>query len=299
MSSNIIELPYKTPDGYIDFPFAYVYDGTGLTDGNTYNQVTKALQGDSKFILRRVMGVDTVVGSGVAGGRWNYRNASGSYTAGNPGSGIVAHKNWVIVPEKVYAENTQIVFDLYNVARSVTACGGTPIYNSFIAFMGVKRFGMNQGYRTNTTQYKYRPLKYSYSFLLTIDWAHFSSGTNPAPAVQFSQLLDRYDFELMRIAVCSANAVGSTSTLTTNDFQITLYDSNSHQLSDLPLNQAFINNGRVSAKSGPPYGGLMPVPSLVYPGGSQIKFDITSMLCSTSLPQTYNITFDGIWRVPC
>jgi hypothetical protein len=41
------------------------------------------------------------------------------------------------------------------------------------------------------------------------------------------------------------------------------------------------------------------VPSLVYPAGAAITFDITSLLCSASVPQTYNIDFEGIWRLPC
>jgi hypothetical protein len=296
---RIIEQPYITPTGYIDFPFAYVYDGTTLTDGNNYQSVTKQLQGDSDFILRRIVGVPNVVASGQSGGRFNYRNSSQSYAAGNPGSGVVFNNVWPVVPEKLYAKNTQIVFDLYDVSRNFNTCSETPIYNAYIAFMGVKRFTQSQGYNTNTTQYRYRPLKYSYSYNLTINWAHFTAAGGVNGPQRFSQLLDTYDFELLRIAACYSNSVGSTGTLQTNDFGITLYDSNGHQLSDLPLNQGYINNGRRTPALGPPYSGLMPVPSLVYPGGSAIVFDITSQLCSSQLPQTYNITFDGTWRVPC
>ena len=85
---RIIEQPYVTPPGYVDFPFAYVYDGTALTDGATYNQVTKQLPGDSDFILRRIVGVPNVVAASSAGGRFNFKNASGSYAAGNTGLGI-------------------------------------------------------------------------------------------------------------------------------------------------------------------------------------------------------------------
>jgi hypothetical protein len=294
---NLIEQPYITPAGYVDFPFSYVYDATGLTDGQTYFSIGKQLQGDSEFILRRIVGVPTVIASSQAGGRFNFKNSSGSYAAGNPGQGICFNNVWPVVPEKRYAANRQIVFDLFDVSRSFNACGGTPIFNSFIAFMGVKRFNTNQGYPLNKTPYRYRPLKYSYSYSLTINWAHFNaSGAVNAP-LQFSQLLDAYDFELMRISVSLAS--GATGTLATNDFQMTLYDQHAHQLSDLPLNQGFFNNGRLSPSQGPPYAGIMPVPSLVYQGGSQIVFDITSMLCSTQIPLTYNITFDGCWRVPC
>jgi hypothetical protein len=293
---NLIEQPYNTPAGYVDSPFMYVYDATALTDGATYNQVTKQLQGGSEFILRRIIGVPTVVGPASAGGRFNYKNASGSYAAGNAASGICFNNVWPVVPEKKYAQNRQITFDLYGVTRAFTACDGTPIYNSFIAFQGVKRTNTNQGFPKNVTAYKYRPLKYSYSYTLTINWAHFTAGGAVQAGQQFSQLLDVYDFELLKISIAQPGAVAA---LTTNDFQITLYDQNSHQLSDGPVNQGFINSARRSPRLGPPYAGIMPVPPLVYPGGSQIKFDILSMLCSTQVPQVYNITFDGLWRVPC
>jgi hypothetical protein len=134
---RLIEQPYQTPQGYIDSPFAYVYDGTGLTDGATYQSIGKQLQGDSDFILRRIVGVPNVIASSQAGGRFNYKNPSQTYAAGNPGAGIAFNNCWPVVPEKIYAANRQITFDLYDVSRSFNACGGTPIYNSYIAFMGV------------------------------------------------------------------------------------------------------------------------------------------------------------------
>jgi hypothetical protein len=290
---RLIEEPYRTPDGRLDIPFAYVFDATGIADGQAQvPNLAKALQGDSDFILRRIAGVSNCVNTSAAGGKWAFKNASGSYAMGNAGSGIVAYPNWVVLPEKLYPVNTQIVFDLFQTLRANNPCASA-IYTSYIAFFGVKRLSVDRGYRSNTTAYQYREKKYSYSINFTLTNA---AGTGP---IRQSQLIDNYDFELQRIAISYANTPGNTGTLTADDFLIQLYDSNMHQLSDLPLNQSYINNGRTSFAVPTKFQSIFPCPSIVFPAGSAITFDITSLLCSTSVPQSYNIIFEGIWRIPC
>lgn len=293
---RIIEEPYLTPDGTLDFPFAYVYDAGKLTDGTSVFNISQQLQGDSQFILRRIMGVPAVVNSAALGGRFNYKNPSGNYANGNPSTGIVVPNTWSVVPEKLYRVNDQISFDLYNVLRQNNACGGTPIYASQIAFMGVKRFGAHSGYPRQVTPYKYREVKYSYAYELTINWAHFDTSGNVQSARRFNQQMDNFDFELLRISI-SKNPSGSA--LTTPDFSIQLYDPNMHQFSSGPLLQGYMNAGRPTPQTSSPYQATFPTPSQIYPAGGQITFDITSLLCSTSIPQSYEILFDGIWRYPC
>lgn len=290
--------PYRTPEGKLDFPFAYVFDATGITDGQAQLQnLPVQLQGDSEFVLRHIAGVNLCVNTPANGGRFNYRNPSGQYANGNPSSGIFMPANWPVLPEKVYPnENGAIFFDLYQTLRNFTVCGGTPIYNSFIAFFGVKRFSGAKPYQT---PYRYWEQKYAYSFDLTVNWNHFSSGTIIAPPRRFFVLMDRYDFELMRVSITQTTAgAAGTGALTTNDFQIMAYDPNMRQFSSLPLNQFFINAGRPTAATAPQYQPAI-APSVVYPVGSAITFDITSMLCNgVGAPQTYNIAFEGIWRMP-
>jgi hypothetical protein len=293
---KLLEEQYHTPVGYRDFPFAYVYDATALTDGNNYIDIQVSTQGDSDFILRHIAGIDTVVNTAALGGRWNYKGHSRQYAAGNQSTGIVPFPNWPVVPEKWFRYNEAIWIDLFDVQRSVNACGGTPIPYSFIAFFGVKRFKDDSGYRTQKTPYKYREYPQRYEYSLTVDWAAFASGTTPNPPHRFSQLMDNYDFELLRISISSLNATGA---LASEDFALTLYDPNMHQLSNLPLPQGFFNAAKPTASTQPPYQGCFPVPSIVYPAGSAITFDVTSLLCGSSLPQTYNISFEGVWRLPC
>jgi len=293
---RIIEEPYLTPDGTLDFPFAYVFDASTLTDGNNLLNVAQQLQGDSQFILRRIVGVPTVVNTPALGGRFNYKNASGNYANGNPSTGIVVPNVWPVVPEKMYKQNDQIGFDLYNVLRSLNACGETPIYAAQIAFMGVKRFGQGSTYPRQITPYKYREVRYAYAYELTINWAHFDTQGRVAPAQQFYVQMDNFDFELLRVAISQP---GQTGGLTTQDFAIQLYDSNQHQFSSAPLLQGFINAARPNPQNSSPYQATFPTPSQIYPAGGKIRFDITSLLCSTSLPQSYELLFDGIWRYPC
>lgn len=295
MNNTLVVEPYQTPPGKVDFPFAYVLNNSALTNGQTYHDIQKQLQGDSDFILRHIAGVPLCIATSANGGRWNYKNASRTYAIANPSTGIYGVNNWVVVPEKKYPINSSIYVDLYDVLVDVTACGGTPIPNAFIAFFGVKRFNQGQ-YAPRVTPYRYKELSQRYEFQLTIDWAHFASGTAVAPPQRKIVQMDNYDFELIRISVGQS---GSDGTVVTNDFQMTLYDPGMHQMSDLPLNQGFFNCGKPTPQTQAPYQGLFPTPSIVYPAGGQITFDVTSMLCGTDLPQTYDISFEGIWRKPC
>lgn len=293
---RIIEEPYLTPDGTLDFPFAYVYDTSALTDGQNILNISQQLQGDSAFILRRIMGVPTVVAAAASAGKFNFKNASGTYANGNPTSGIIVPDTWPVVPEKMYRQNDQISFDLYNTLRQVTACGLTPIYSSQIAFMGVKRFAKGSTYPRQITPYKYREVRYAYAYELTVNWAHFGASGLANPPQRFNQQLDNFDFELLRISISQPGANGA---LTTPDFSMTLYDPNMHGFSSAPMLQGFYNAGRPTPATSSPYQATFPTPSQIYPAGGYITFDITSLLCSTSLPQSYEILFDGIWRYPC
>ena len=260
---RIIEEPYLTPDGTLDFPFAYVYPTTTLTDGTNILNISQQLQGDSAFILRRIMGVPTTVASAAAGGKFNFKNASGNYANGNPSTGIIVPNTWPVVPEKLYRTNDQISFDLYNTLRQFTACGETPIYTSQIAFMGVKRFAKGSTYPRQITPYKYREVRYSYAYELTINWSYFDSFGNVQPPQRFNQQLDNFDFELLRISISQP---GSSGALTTPDFAMTLYDPNMHQFSSNPMVQGFYNAGRPTPATSSPYQATFPCPSQIYPG---------------------------------
>lgn len=293
---RLLEQPYITPPGYRDFPFTYVLDATGLTDGNTYQDIQLPTQGDSDFILRHIAGVNNCVDTFANGGRWNYKGHARQYAIAATSTGIRAINNWPVVPEKLFKYNEAIWIDLYTVLRAVNACGGTPIPYSYIAFFGIKRFADSQPYRSQASTYKYKEKPQRWELSLTISQAAFGTGTTPNPPVRVAQFMDNFDFELLRISI---GQQGSAGTLQTQDFAITLYDPSMHALSDKPIPQGYINCGKPTPGTQPPYQGCFPVPSIVYPAGSAITMDVTSLLCGTSVPQTYDVSFEGIWRIPC
>ena len=272
--------PYRTPAGYLDFPFVYVFDARSLTDGNTYYDINLQLQGDSDFVLRRITGIRTVLG---ASGQFRFRGANGAYAMSAP---VNAPSNSrVVLPERIYPYNTGIRFDLLNVTRQSVACADT-IYTSFLAFQGVKRFIKTPGVPTGQSAYRYREYKWAYPFQFTLS---SFAGSDP---VRFIVPINDFDFELQRIAI----SYQSGAAVTDPDFGVTLYDPNRHAFSNLPLNVDFVNNAFArfaSQKS------VFPVPPIVYPTGSQIIFDITSYLCETGGSLDYDITFDGLQRLPC
>lgn len=295
--------PYRTPEGYTDFPFTYVFDATGITDGINISNLSKPMQGDSDFILRQIIGADSCVAAPSAGGKVQFYNGSKSKMTQTQ---IIAPKNYPLVPEKRYKYNEEISFDLYNTLRAFNVCGGTPIYTSYIGFRGVKRFHGNPGYRSGVTPYAWREVPQVYVTDITVNFSRFVAGTtNPNPPSRFVVPLDNYDFELFQINISQPGALlaggGNSSAvgLTTNDFGITLYDGQGHQLSDLPQPALWVSGAKPTAATQQIYQAVVPVPPLVYPAAGQITFDVTSFLCSTSLPQVYDIAFVGVWRVPC
>jgi hypothetical protein len=294
---KLITEPYRTPAGYVDFPFTYVYDATGLADGTAQiMNIQKPLQGDSDFILRSILGVPTVLDTAANGGKFNFRNASGSYVFQAP---VVLPNVYTVVPEKLYPYDASITFDLYNILRDSRACGGNPIKSSFIGFQGVKRFSLGAGgYQERITPYPYKEVRYSYEYALTITQGHYVTvgGSAVTPPQRAVIALDNFDFELLQIAVSLSGGAGA---LQTADFQATLYDANMHQLSDLPMSQGFFNCGKPTAATVPQYQSVFPTPSLVYPAGGNIVFDVISMLCANEAPLTYNLSFQGVWRKPC
>lgn len=305
-----VEEPYRTPPGSVDAPFVYVYDAKSLTDGTSYNSVAKDIQGDSDFVLRAIRGVPTCMAA-APNGLFSYKNPNGTYCDAQYAfggvaavRGIVMPNNWPVVPEKIYRANTAIQFDLTDVLRAGTPCvsGGGTIYWSQIAFCGVKRFPVQQGYALGRTGYAYRPLRYSYNLSLNVNWGYWAAAasTQQAPAQRFTIGMEQYDFELMRIKICPAS--GAAGALTTPDFQVVIYDANMHQLSDHPVNQSYVNAGKVAPNQAAPYQAVFPIPTLVYPQASNITLDVYSLLCNADarLPAgvKYSLMFEGVWRVP-
>jgi len=296
---------YHVPDGYFDSPFCYVFDATGIADFQAvFQNVQLPLSGDgSTFILRHIAGVPLCVAAPTGGGRFSFKNVNDSYASKNvqvsggfvnTQTGIIMPNNWPVLPEKAYPLGSAIYMDFFNTTRTQTICAEGTIFHSFIGFFGVKRFkkGLRQWY---DTPYQWTEQQQTYNFVLTLNTPHFNASGVVNPVLTFQQQVNDYDFELMRILISQQ---GAAVALTTNDFQMTLYDPFLYAMSNIPINQGFINSARPAQNTAPPYQGVFPVPTMTYPAGSNIQFDIRSMLCSAVLPITYNISFEGVWRLP-
>jgi hypothetical protein len=296
LKDTIKSLEYVTPPGKVDLPYFYIYDATGLTDATDKQNVILTVDYDSEFILRRICGLRTVLNTDITG-KYQVRDKSGLQFFQSPirlgvlQNGTTASSTWPVMPEKLYPQSSQISFDLFGVQRKFNP--DTPnIYYSFLGFHGIRRF--NQGALwVHQTNYDYHSLPYTYQFGLNIDWGHWTDGVNgiaTPPRVFYVQVLET-DFELCAIGVTRADGTD----LTTNDFQLSLYDpSGSIRLSNIPINTPFFNyNGAMTARSyGKP---VFPTPSIVWPMKGLIKFEITSLLPFGTSSQVM-FHFMGMWR---
>src|SRR5271165_6526180 len=118
--------------GLIERPFIYVFDGTGLTDGQDALHQVVNMDGTADFLLRRVSNFASLAPS------FNiYDDANQQPLMWSPsGRGMVMQNNYAMAQTWRYRKDGHIYFDLFNVARTFTACGGQPIYTSYLTLQG-------------------------------------------------------------------------------------------------------------------------------------------------------------------
>lgn len=292
MQALIRSIAYKTPNGFVDMPYCYLFDATALTDGSSYPNLSVVTDNDSDFIMRRIVGADLCLNANATG-KFQVRDESQVQFFQSPiRPGRLPNASisgsWPVMPEKVYPASSQINFDLLGVSRNFTA--DTPdIYNSFFGFWGVRRYSRNAVYVHNT-DYAYHELPYTYQEGLTIDWGHWTAGSGGIAnnVRQFGIQILETDFELCAIGVTYADG----TLVSANDFQLSLYDpSGTRKLSNLPVNLPYFNFNAPSNYGAP----VFPVPSIVYPMKGHINFEITSMLPFGTV-KSYVLHFMGIWR---
>lgn len=262
----------------VEIPYTYVYDGTGLTDATSPYDRIVPVEPSSDFTLRRIFGLADVAS------RIHMRKANQQWASDLPWH---MDNNHAVVPEENYPASSYIQFDLVTVLRSFLACGGNPIYDSFLYFQGVKRFLTAK--KPYETPYNYKALPFVYQYSLALNWAYYTvAPLVAAPRQQFVDIKN-YDFELHEIRVnLSDNTVDATSR-----FRVQLYDYSGSKISNLPITINYINDARVNPC------GVFPVPPLLFPANSQLQFDVTSLKCTADTPATtYKIQFVGKQRYP-
>lgn len=288
---------YPVPQGYGDTFFVYAYDGGAqpLVNGQSYQGLSIPIL-DGDFVVRYTTGFETI-GTGFQVYDSLLRQTSSDFMnlgAGYLPTGILA------VPERVYPVTNLIRFDVRN-AAPVTAgvIGGTTIYKSQLLFYGVRRRAAHYS-DPEPSPYNYYEKDYevgkensaiaTYPVVIN-QFAATAGGVINQPQVEMIAIRD-FDFELRRVEL------QLQSPQQTSQFKITLYDNYGNKTSNIPLlaNKFFHLDPRQSQGEL----NFQPCPPILYKVGSYLKFDIHSLLVSpTVLPQTFNLLFHGIRRIPC
>jgi len=273
------------PDqGFYDQPFIYVFDADALTDGVSYRSLSVPMLTGSDFLLRRVCGRPNVCGA------MRYYGADGRTMSSRL---YAMQRDQVVVPEHIYPPDSQIKLDLDVVARGnwpYVVPGSIPNYWSQLGFQGVRRF---YGQQAVESTYQYYTKPYTVTFDFTITWAG-----RMAPAYQivdvprqYTTQVENYDFELHRITATITKA-GAGLTVVDAAMKLRLYDAWGKAMMSDPVLDIFLT------ENGPDWNSCFPCPTVLYPAGSEIKFDVQSLLIDTEVPAPVTIEFHGVQRFP-
>ncbi len=224
---------------------------------------------------------------------WRLFNQKDSYLQSAP---VVAAslKDYVMIPELLYDPGAQIRFDAGAIAlgnRTYAALGSVANYWSQVAFQGVKTYNLDK----YETPYKYFDYQYKYVFDVSVTYAGRVSPAYVLPEIprQYSVEINNGDFELLTISmVVKLNGDDEWIPCDTH-FKIMLVDQFQNQLMSTPVLDSYVNYANGSLSS------VWPVPGVVYPVGSFIRFSITSLLIDTQVPAELQIVFGGKWRRGC
>ncbi len=273
---------YTTPPGFGDTFYQYVYDaqGQGLSNGSTVLQVgPPVINGD--FLMRYWSGLSTIA-QGLKIFDWQGRFRSSDFMT--LGTNKNPFANMVVAPELFYPDGSYIRIDLQTLALLSTSEG---LSESQMVFTGAKR----KPYSVSDpvpSAYKYYEKPYAMPYTLSIN----SYGTAGGVPLQIQIPIQDFDFELRRIELAQQSAQQSSQ------FKVTLYDNNRLMRSNLPVlsNMFFHLNPQTSSGEF----NFWPCPPILFPVDGAIYFDIWSLLSSpTSLPQTFQLMFHGVRRIPC
>jgi hypothetical protein len=288
-----------TPEGLVDDPFTYVFDGRTLTDGGNPTGLTVEIDGEWDFLLRRIANAPSIEAA--------LGQDTGILLRGFSRSQLFSDfqrlpNNYTVAPQLLYPRNSYISWDMRNVLRqNRVTCGETPILTSFLCFQGVRRRPGSGSFAAYRSGYQYYERPFTYRQLFTVTLANFSTPGNLNPFRTFNVPISDYDFELQQIRIVRTTLdveTGLPFPVEDDEIAIRLYDASNWQaLSNRP-----VPIGVYNANQGSNFFSMFPCPTLVYPVNSQIKFDVESFLCADvavdEVPREYEINFIGVMRIP-
>ena len=279
--------PGPQSQSYRDVSFIYAFDADSLSDGTDYADLNVPVVGDSDFVCRKIMGRPLVAQQIRYYDERNWSKSSALFEM------LGEH---LILPEITFPADGQIRFDLGTVARAswvYTTPGSVPNYYSQLAFQGVRRYW--GGPPERDSDYPYRRAPFSVQTEVSVDWTGRIAPAyqDLASPVQFTVPVQDVDFELTHIAVLIAKGRGNIVPVESRyAVKLMLYDNAGMQLSNVPVLDQWL------AWNSSSYNSCFPVPSVLYPANSQIKFDVTSLLLDTEIPATLTLVFHGFRHYP-
>lgn len=190
---------YKTPAGYGDYFYIYVYDpaANGLTSGNSYAYIPIEIQ-DGAFVLRAFAGLESCLSQAGAVSTWGTIQIYDAQTRlffDVPTSVFTSFATGTaVLPEKEFPSNSALRFDLNNTALSQDQFSVVP--TSQLAFYGVRRVPGAQS-DPAPSPYPYKEIDFSIPFNFTLLGNGTSAG--PGPQLQYTVPIQDYDFELRRM----------------------------------------------------------------------------------------------------
>lgn len=153
---------YSPPEGYIDLPFTWAYDGSGLTNGLNYlNQNVYLLGGYGDFIMRRVVGLDRLLAAGS--GLYQLKDRNNKEWQSLPVI-VDGSSELMIVPEQPYPETGLIRFDLYDIQKPAVATSAQ------LAFQGVRRI------KSSAPPIKGKVDPRTFTYIMTADLSGVTAG---------------------------------------------------------------------------------------------------------------------------
>lgn len=322
---------YRPPAGYFDKPYIYVSNyeqpvaavpGTDPRAGLDFPNIQVPLKGDSEFILRKI---------------WHYCPSAATrflpYTPqGNQiASAPLAPTNMAIAPEMRFPPGGACAFDVVAWSSNDIPCGpnGEPhIFHTQFLFQGVRRFqgGAGEVYPRDSG-YRYKEVPFTYRYNLPVTWPYlvFEGGVvqynnliKEPDRTDFAVQIQNYDFELLwcTCILTRSAAVNDQVVEGPNDnFKILLFDPDDRAISSDYIYIDAINFHTWPGNPGTTGVGVnttqagFPVPGILYPRGSYIRFNVRSMLWDTNTDgvpdidtpavRPFVLYFGGVRRVPC